>query len=72
MLFFSLILGLQIHDTCNSEDLTQKHLYNVISTTQDLERALGIQGKGPPLLGKIKLGTLLSLLLIIPKQINRR
>ena len=49
----SLISGLQVHDTCNSEELTQKHLYNIISTTREAASVLNLKRPaGPPLLGK--------------------
>jgi len=43
---FKSFSGLQIHDTCNRKDLTQKHLYKVIATIQDLESE-----NEPPVLG---------------------
>ena len=52
-----LISGLQIHDTCNSEELTQKHLYHIISTTREAASVLRLKTPtGPPLLGMIGIG----------------
>lgn len=53
IMIVSLISGLQVHDTCNSEELTQKHLYNIISTTREAASVLNLKRpEGPPLLGK--------------------
>ena len=53
IMIVSLISGLQVHDTCNSEELTQKHLYNIISTTREAASVLNLKRPaGPPLLGK--------------------
>ena len=47
--------GLQVHDTCNSEELTQKHLYHIISNTREAASVLRLKSPaGPPLLGKSK------------------
>ena len=48
---FFLFSGIQLHDTCNHEDLTQQHLYHVISTTRDLTSVMA-KSQRPPLLGK--------------------
>ena len=54
MIFVS---GLQVHDTCNSEELTQKHLYHIISTTREAASVLRLKTPtGPPLLGMIGIG----------------
>ena len=51
------IPGLQVHDTCNSEELTQKHLYHIISTTREAASVLKLKAPvGPPLLGMIGIG----------------
>ena len=48
--------GLQVHDTCNEEDLTQAHLFHVITSTrnegEDNQLGNGVGGETPPLLGK--------------------
>ena len=41
-------LGLQIHDTCGHVDLTQQHLYDLISTVQNA----GNISTNPRLIGK--------------------
>ena len=52
-----LISGLQVHDTCNSEELTQKHLYHIISTTREAASVIRLKTPtGPPLLGMIGIG----------------
>ena len=46
--------GLQVHDTCNSEELTQKHLYHIISNTREAASVLRLKSPtGPPLLGTL-------------------
>ena len=51
------VSGLQVHDTCNSEELTQKHLYHIISTTREAASVLRLKTPtGPPLLGMIGIG----------------
>ena len=52
--------GLQVHDTCNSEELTQKHLYHIISNTREAASVLRLKSPaGPPLLGKSNFGSIL-------------
>ncbi len=41
------LLGLQLHDTCDDDDLVENHLFDVISGTRDI-----IESSGPPLLGE--------------------
>jgi hypothetical protein len=40
-----------LHDTCNEADLTQKHLFHVISAARDYDPSL--LKEAPPLLGKL-------------------
>ena len=48
--FANLVPGLQLHDTCNAEDLTQRHLYHVISAARrDFRRP---NSESPPMLGE--------------------
>ena len=57
MKLFFFVSGLQVHDTCNSEELTQKHLYHIISTTREAASVLRLKTPtGPPLLGMIGIG----------------
>lgn len=37
---FPAFSGLQIHDTCNQDDLTRRHLYHVITATRDVRGQL--------------------------------
>ena len=60
-----MIIGIQLHDTCGSIRLTQKHLFQIITATREPNNVLSIPGfthgsgrassfaLGPPLLGII-------------------
>ena len=37
---FSICVGLQLHDTCNDEDLIERHLFNLISATRNGGRSV--------------------------------
>ena len=62
--FFSFHLGIQLHDTCGSIRLTQRHLFQIITATREPNNVLTLPeftrgpagtssfALGPPLLGK--------------------
>ena len=47
------ILGVQLHDACESMGLTRRHLYSLITATREVPggAAFGVRISGPPLLG---------------------
>eukprot|EP00094_Tigriopus_californicus_P007633 TCALIF_07350-PA protein Name:"Protein of unknown function" AED:0.14 eAED:0.14 QI:11/0.5/0/0.66/0.5/1/3/0/133 len=50
---YELHLGLQLHDTCNSNEIIDRHLYHLITASRTIGKKspTGLS-TGPPLLGK--------------------
>ena len=50
--FFLNISGIQVHDTCGSVPIAQKHLFNLITSTREAGSKFDLPNLGPPLLGE--------------------